>query len=111
VDDRARRIAENEAMFRDLNEEVGIVAHSFSSPEDGATFDFLCECADPGCTARLPLPLAVYDRVRSNPIEFLVVPGHEVADVERVVETHARYAIVEKTGESATIARERDPRR
>lgn len=111
MDERALRIAENEAMFRDLNEEVGAVAHSFSSPGDAGRYDFLCECADPGCTARVPLPLAVYEAVRSNPISFFVVPGHEVADVEDVVETHAEYAIVVKTGESASIARERDPRR
>jgi hypothetical protein len=110
VDERARRIAENEAMFRDLNEEVGTVAHSFVAAGEQASFDFLCECADPVCIERVQLPLQAYERVRANPIAFFVVPGHEVEGVERVAEDHSYYRVVEKTGESARIARERDPR-
>jgi hypothetical protein len=110
MDERARRIAENESLFRDLNEEVGAVAHSFSPRGETGTYDFLCECADPTCTARVSLQLPLYEQVRASPVRFFVVPGHELPDVELVVETHPAYTIVEKAGESASIARERDPR-
>jgi hypothetical protein len=110
MDERGRRIAENEAMFRDLNEEVGVVAHSFSADGETRSFDFLCECGEASCVARVPLALATYEAVRTNPLRFVVVPGHEAPDVERVVEQRAAYTIIEKVGETAEIARERDPR-
>jgi hypothetical protein len=110
MDERGRRIAENEAMFRDLNEEVGVVAHSFSADGETRSFDFLCECGEAACVARVPLALDVYEQVRSSPLRFIVIPGHEFPEVERVVETHDRYAVVEKTGDGAEIARDRDPR-
>jgi hypothetical protein len=110
VDDRARRIAENEALFRDLNEEVGIVAHAFSGGEN-RTFDFLCECGDMSCVARVPLTIDAYEDLRRSPLRFFVVPGHEIPDVERVVALHGSYAVIEKIGEAAGIARARDPRR
>jgi hypothetical protein len=111
MDERARRIAENEALFRDLNEEVGAVAHSFSAGGEARTFDFLCECGDSACARRVPVTLPEYEELRSSPLRFLVVPGHEIPDVERVVETRNAYIVVEKFGESAEIARDRDPRR
>ncbi len=111
MDERARRIAENEALFRDLNEEVGAVAHSFSAGGESRTFDFLCECGDPVCAQRVPVARAKYGELRGSPLRFLVVPGHEIPDVERVVETREHYMVVEKFGESAEIARDRDPRR
>ena len=107
---RERRLAENETLFRDLNEEVGVVAHSFSSGGEERTFDFLCECSDAACATAVPLTLAAYEELRRSPVRFLVVPGHESADVEIVVEAHDRYLVVEKVGEAAEIARERDPR-
>jgi len=109
--EREQRIAENEALFRDLNEEVGVVAHSFSSPGEERTFDFLCECGDATCATPVALTLPAYEELRRSPIRFLVVPGHESAGVEVVVETRDRYVVVEKIGDAAEIARERDPRR
>jgi hypothetical protein len=108
--DRARRIAENEALFRDLNEEVGVVAHAFSTGGEQRTFDFLCECGDASCAERVAVTLAAYEELRSSPVRFMVVPGHEAPEVERVVETRGAYAVIEKIGKTAEIARERDPR-
>jgi hypothetical protein len=109
--ERERRIAENEALFRDLNEEVGVVAHSFSSGGEERTFDFLCECGDATCATPVPLTLAAYEELRGSPIRFFVVPGHQSDDVEVVVAAHEHYVVVEKIGDAAEIARERDPRR
>ena len=111
MDDRARRIAENEALFRDLNEEVGIVAHAFAAGGDERAFEFLCECGDVSCAARVPMTLAEYDELRTSPVRFFVVPGHEIPDVERVVATRRSYTVVEKIGDTAAIARARDRRR
>ena len=72
--------------------------------------EFLCECGDAGCSQRVFLTLGEYEAVRSNAIRFAVVPGHEIPDVERVVEQNERFAVVEKLEEGARIATERDPR-
>ena len=111
MDDRARRIAENEALFRDLNEHVGVVAHSFAGGGDERAFEFLCECGDASCADRVPMTLAAYEELRSSSVRFFVVPGHELPDVEVVVESHEAYYVIEKTGEAADIVRERDPRK
>lgn len=111
MDERTRRIAENEALFRDLNEEVGAVAHSFSLGGETRAFDFLCECGDPTCAQRVPLTLIKYEELRGSPLRFVVVSGHEIPDVERVVETTPAYSVIEKFGEATEIVRDRDPRR
>jgi hypothetical protein len=40
-----------------------------------------------------------------------VRPGHEIPDVERVVERHDEFVVVEKFGESPKAAIRLDPRR
>lgn len=111
MDDRARRIAENEALFRDLNEHVGVVAHSFAGGGDERAFEFLCECGDASCADRVPMTLAAYEELRSSSVRFFVLPGHEIPDVERVVATTPAYTVIEKIGDAAALARQRDSRR
>jgi hypothetical protein len=101
-------MARNEALFREVNERIEDVQSGFAA--EGRT-DFLCECGSEDCTQPISLTLAEYEQVRRNPEHFLVVPGHDVVDVERVVEQTDRYAVVEKLpGAPATIALQRDPR-
>jgi hypothetical protein len=56
----------------------------------------VCECADPSCTHRVAASLAEYEEVRDEPTTFLVLPGHEHGDIERVVSDRGRFRIVEK---------------
>ncbi len=51
-----------------------------------------------------------YEDVRAHGRRFIVLPGHEVLDVERVVDERDRFNVVEKTGDSATLVEEQDPR-
>jgi hypothetical protein len=102
-------MARNEALFREVNERIEDVQAGF--PAQGRT-DFLCECGNDDCTQPISLTLAEYEQVRQNPKHFVVVPGHDVADVEHVVERTDRYAVVEKIqGAPAKVALQRDPRR
>lgn len=103
------RLAKNEALFRDVNERVKRIDAAQGVPED-ELWDFLCECGDGGCLARVSLTIAEYERVRANSVQFFVVPGHEEPEVERVVEDTRRYAVVEKKPGERKIAIERDPR-
>ena len=45
------------------------------------------------------MSLAEYDRVRRQRDRFAVVPGHETAAIEHVVERDGRYLIVDKRDE------------
>ena len=89
--------ARSEAAFRELNE--------LMSPKH-----YACECASPTCFATLELSLEEYEAARSHPRRFVIRPGHESAAIERVVEEHERFWVVEKVGVAGVIARERDPR-
>jgi hypothetical protein len=102
------RRATNEALFRDVNERI---AESADGVEAGKT-QFVCECSDPTCTERVPVTLAEYERVRAKPTTFLLAPGHDQPDIERVVSERGRFHVVEKVQAAVrrTVIR-LDPRR
>jgi hypothetical protein len=62
---------------------------------------FVCECGHLGCTETLELTIAEYEAVRSGFERFLVVPGHEIEQIEEVVERHHAYLVVAKRDEEA----------
>jgi hypothetical protein len=100
-------MARNEALFREVNERVADV----SRERDGAAgIDFLCECADDACKAAITLKRSEYEAVRSDPRQFVIVPGHVVADIELVLSEGDRYAVVRKTGRAGELVEAIDPR-
>ena len=105
--DKVKR-AQTEALFRDVNERIAQSAERFSSE----SAEFVCECADPNCTHRIETTLEHYDEVREDATHFLLVPGHEETDIERVVERRGpKLAVVEKFERVvARTARQLDPR-
>ena len=109
---REERLAGNEALFREVNERVAEVAEAFVEVE--ATADpvkFNCECGSATCTEQIAMTLVEYEGVRALPTHFAVSPGHELPEVERVVERYPNYVVVEKQDDDAEqVARETDPR-
>ncbi len=97
------RAARNEALFREVNEQVEALA------ERGGTASFICECSSADCMERIEVPLPVYEHVRADSRRFIVRTGHE-AEFEHVVERHGHYSIVEKEGDAARVAESNDPR-
>jgi hypothetical protein len=91
VNDHERR-ATTEALFRDVNERIAESAERFDATET----EFVCECSDANCTHRIAASLREYEQVRQEPTTFLLVPGHEEADIERVVSDRGRFRIVDK---------------
>jgi hypothetical protein len=73
--------------------------------------DWICECADEECFAPIALTVDEYEAIRKHPARFPVLPGHELPDVETVVEGNDRYLVVEKVGVAKAVASRRDPRR
>jgi hypothetical protein len=105
--DREERLAANEAMFREVNERIRDVATAVGALDDGP--EFLCECADAACLARIRLSPAEYEALRAHARRFVVLRGHETS-VEQVVADRGEYLIVEKTGEAGDLAERQDPR-
>ena len=91
MDDKVKR-ARTEALFRDVNERIAESAERF----DASSTQFVCECADANCTHRLEATLNEYEHVREDGATFMIAPGHEQADIERVVERRSRFQVVEK---------------
>jgi hypothetical protein len=109
---REERFAGNEALFREVNERVAEVAEHFVEVEKHSEpVEFNCECGRAECTEQVTMTLSEYDAVRAAPTRFAVVPGHELPEIERVVDRHSSYLIVEKhDDDAAKVARETDPR-
>lgn len=102
-----RQVGRKESLFREVNEEVRVLAAPAVAP--GQQIGFVCECSDEACTERLQVPVSVYEEVRAHERRFLVAPGHE-GPYEHVVARGEGYVIVEKEGEAARVAAENDPR-
>jgi hypothetical protein len=97
------------SLFRDLNERVQEVVTTMALALPSA-LEIFCECGSADCVAKITLRLAEYEAVRAHPERFFIVAGHEIPDVEDVVEQRTGYWVVEKHEPEAQIARERDPR-
>jgi hypothetical protein len=110
MDEGQRRKAENEALFREVNERIERLHHHFAATER-EPLDIVCECDKIDCTEQLRVPPTVYERVRSDARCFFVSPAHEDPQVEDVIDSGGNYVIVRKRpGEPTTFAAETDPR-
>lgn len=104
--DLERRIAGNETIFRDVNE--ALRAGRWPG-EDASPVSFRCECAKVGCNQLIDMLPSDYERIRLNPRRFFMVHDHNIPEVERVVERHKQYIVVEKVGEGGSVAEETAP--
>jgi hypothetical protein len=105
--DRKERLALNEALFRAANERM---ADWEERHRVDAIELYYCECADPECRQKVPLRESDYERIRSDSEHFFVVPGHDAADVESVIESHEEWLVVEKEPEVREVVEATDPR-
>jgi hypothetical protein len=106
-EDVQRRLATNEDMFRDVNE--GIVRGQWPGDPE-APIGFRCECARLGCNVLVALTLTQYEAVRADSRRFVIVHGHELPEVEVLVERRGDYAVVEKVDAAGEEAERQDPR-
>lgn len=96
--------ARNQALWREVNERMRALA---GAPGD---MEFLCECADLDCVKTLRLTVAEYERIRTSPVRFSIAFGHDVPQVEDVVEVNEHHVIVQKRGVAGEISAKLDPR-
>jgi hypothetical protein len=103
-----KRWAENEVMFRQTNQKVpdSLDAVKKLAEEDDhqdilasvddMAINFYCECSDEKCTKRIILKPDEYRDLHRNRKQFIVIPGHEMPTVERVIAEGPGYFVVEK---------------
>lgn len=104
-----RRVGENEALFREVNERIRGLNDAFGAVT--GDFTVVCECGDGTCVEQLQIEPGEYERVRGDAACFVIVPGHEIPDVEDVVERRAGYYVVrKKPGTPERVAEATDPR-
>ena len=94
LEERGRRLAHNEALFRDVNERLQELNETFSGLS--GVMEIVCECGSLDCAELLSITPGEYQRIRSDSTWFAIVAGHEVDAVEIVVEHTATYDIVQK---------------
>lgn len=115
-----RRLAENEVFFRQMNEQMHLsmqkgfdklnkVARETGDPhvygvDDDMPFSFYCECSNENCHARVPITPKVYHTIHKDKKAFVVVPGHEVERIERVIAKKSGYNVVQKHEEPPASA-------
>ena len=107
MDAREKRLAQNETLFRSVNERIEEA--SGSRGDDEHELEFFCECSNTDCTLLLPMTATQYENVRANPRQFIVALGHELPEIETVVVREPNYQVVTKLGEAADFVTEHDP--
>jgi hypothetical protein len=104
-------VGKTEALFREVNERIEDLNRGLASVSDGR-MHVVCECGKPECAEQVAVPVANYEQIRSDPMEFIVIPGHEIPSTETVVAKGDGYLVVRKEGDvPEEIAEATDPRR
>jgi hypothetical protein len=95
--DFAERAARNEEVFRGVNERIeqGAEQHGVST-----RLPFHCECGRALCLETIEIAPQRYAAIVRERYRFVVVPGHEEPEVERVVGEGEGFLVVEKVGEA-----------
>jgi hypothetical protein len=107
VTEREERVGRNEVLFRAVNERIEEIQ---SGQAVAGYFDFICECGDKDCIEQVSLTLVEYERIRSDSVQFVVLPGHEDAEIESIVRKDERFSVVRKKAEAAAFAEQHDSR-
>jgi hypothetical protein len=101
------RNARNQLVFREVNERIAELSGEWGQTDVSL---FICECSDQACAETVEITPAEYERVRGDGARFVVRAGHQLPELEHVVEGNGRFLVVEKVGPAVTIARASDPR-
>jgi len=92
---------ERRALLRLVNDRMRVLSQAAGWASEEHWFSFQCECGNTaGCDARVQMSLAEYERVRAGRRSYAVAPGHELPDVEPVLERSERFLVVGKLGPS-----------
>jgi hypothetical protein len=105
--ERLRTAALRQTVFREVNEQIERLERTDLLGPLAA----LCECGHPDCSEGIEISADDYEAVRLFPTRFLVKPGHQQPETERIADRYDGYLVVEKIGPSSLAAVRFDPRR
>jgi hypothetical protein len=105
---REERVARNEVAAREINEAI-----EESDTRPASTFiHVLCECGVEDCARVLAITRPVYERVRNDPRQFVILPPHLISEIEDVVlESDGFLIVAKRKGTPEDVAVRTDPRR
>ena len=107
---RERRAAQNEALFRSANERL----KELNDALDGYSpyGSWFCECFRRDCSEMIEMTVGEYEKVRAESDQFAVVADRSHVDysLETVIARCDRYWIVKKLGTAASVSRDLDER-
>lgn len=98
-----RRVATNEARFREMNERL---VREFEAFDGRETYSVMCECPLSNCVDMVEVRRSDYDRVRMNPRAFIVLPDHVLQAAETPIEKTDGFWIIEKIDAAGEVAEE-----
>jgi hypothetical protein len=100
-EERERRAAQNQLLFRAVNEQIVEMTEKFRS--DLSDLNLVCECWDTTCTGTVRVRLEDYKRLDRTGNMLIVLQGHEDLHVEDVVDQVDGYVVVRKRDLPARI--------
>jgi hypothetical protein len=95
------RNARTQALYREVNDRIRELDEGFHGH---GPVTVMCECGR-GCSERIEVPVDEYDRARRESTYFLLTAPPVVSEVDRVIEDHGSWLLVEAVGDAAGIAR------
>jgi len=104
-----RRMAENEVVFRMLNEQVekdfdkikkvseaaGLEGDEYPT-QDNTPLHFYCECFDENCEDRIIMKPEEYAEIHEERDRFIIIAKHNAEEIETVVRREESYWVVNK---------------
>lgn len=98
-----RRFIENEVMFKNINAQISrFVTDGASQPDK--LIPFYCECSNRDCRLRIKLTPGEYRQQHKNKRFFVVRKGHDLPEVETIIDKKQNYYLVEKNIVSPLLA-------
>ena len=93
-----RRLVENEAIFKQINNDVKdfVLEDAPFSEYAKKELNFYCECSDINCRERIRLTAQTYEDLHENKKQFIIKNGHEIPEIEKIIRESNGYLIVEK---------------
>ena len=86
---REERVLQTEEFFRDVNE---VIARTGAA----SGCSFRCECANPFCNATFEMDGENLKTLHATPGYYVILAGHDIPELEDVVQRQSGYAIVRK---------------
>lgn len=115
-----RRMAENEVMFREYNEntkkrfdELAEIAREEKDPlllvNASLPLHFNCECSNENCRERIMLKPSTYEEIHKKRDHFIVLKGHEIPEIEKTINEGRDYLVVQKHMDPPETAEKLNP--